>query len=702
MPALQPSIQNKHDVHPVFLHTGRISSIYETVWAFDTETFLIGPARLVPPMVCLTQDSTFPVSPLLHAKFDRQAIRDLAYSVLCSNTLIVGLNVAYDLAVLANEFPELLPLIFQAYEEDRVIELGVAQQLIDIANGCFRGKYGQDGKWIEYGYGLDDLVKRHFDVDLSAAKEGDIRLRYGTLIDKPKELWTDEERQYAIDDAFWARMIWAKLDVPENQNGLVDVFRQSRAAWWLHLMMAWGFAVDRTHLAGLKTQMLKERDQLTARLRAVGLVKWNDKRDTKAAKARLELAYAAKGIPLKKTDGDDTSLDEEACLDSGDPVLKDYARYTSVVNVLNKDIAALEPAAIANVPIQSRFDTLVETGRASCSGGAKKKKKRASLLHTFQLHNVRREPGVRESFVARPGFLLLSSDFIMFELCTWAQVCMKICGFSELAKVLNARRDVHLDLGAQILGVPYEEALAHKSEKRVKDARQMSKPANFGFPGGMGWRAFKAWAKANYQIELTDQQAMDLHAMWKRRWPEHKPYFDYVGALVGRGDYGTVQHLFSNRLRAGVPYTVACNSFFQGLAADCAKDAGFRLAYECYVDEESVLYGCRIVNFIHDEFILEVPIERAHECSMRVVAIMEEAGRVWCPDVPPRAEPALMQRWMKAAEPVWCDRRLIPWTPEIGEVRKNKHDPAKVLQLWPRLNPLEQRAMLQEGVALAA
>jgi hypothetical protein len=700
MPAFHHTIQNKHDVHPIFLNTGRISSIYDHVWAFDCETFLIAPARLAPPMVCLTQDATFPVtSPLLHAKFDRQQIRSIAYGVLCSNTLIVGLNVAYDLAVLANEFPELLPLIFQAYEEDRVIELAAAQQLIDIANGCFRGRYGQDGAWIEYGYGLDDLVLRHFGILLD--KENSPRLEYGTLIDVPAARWTSPQAQYALDDARWAKAIWLKIDVPENQNGLVDVFRQSRAAWWLHLMMVWGFAVDGNHVANLKAQMIKERDQLAAKLRAAGLIKYNDKRDTKAAMARMELACAAKGIAVKHT-AEGVSLDEEACLDSGDPLLKDYARYTSVVGILNKDVAALEPPARAGVPIQSRFDTLVETGRVACSGGAKKKKKKQSALHTFQLHNVRREPGVRESFVARPGFMLLSSDFVMFELCTWSQVCIKICGFSELAKTLNARRDVHLDLGAQILGISYEEAVAHKSEKRVKDARQMSKPANFGFPGGMGWRAFKAWAKANYQIVLTDQQAMDLHAMWKLRWPEHKPYFNYVGTLVGGGDWGTVMHLGSNRLRAGVPYTVACNSFFQGLAADCAKDAGFRLAHECYVDVESVLYGCRIVNFIHDEFILEVPIERAHECSMRVVAIMEEAGRLWCPDVPPRAEPALMHRWMKAAEPVWCDGRLIAWTPEIGEIRKDKSNTAKILQLWPKLNPQEQRAMLQEGVALAA
>jgi DNA polymerase-1 len=700
MPA--STLHNRHEFAPTYRQHRAITAAYPYVWSGDSETFLIGAALLAPPMVCLSTDDAHQGPRLHHAKFDRAQVLEAIRRPLRDGALIIGLNIAYDMAVFANEFPELLPLIFEAYENDRIVDVSTAQQLLDIAQGCFRGRYDGTGKWIEYGYGLDDLVLRWFGVVLDKEKH---RLEYGTLIDTPVPLWSEGARKYPMRDAAYPRAIWDRMDVPANQGALTDVFRQSRAAWWLHLMTVWGFAVDGAHVSELKRRMLIEHDVLAGRLRTAGLLKWNDKRDTKAAMARMVFACAARGIEVKKTDTGEICLDEEACLDTKDAILKDYARFTSVVNVLNKDIAALEPAVKLNVPVQSRFHGLVETGRVSCSGGAKKSKKAAkSNVVTFQLHNVRREPGVRESFIGRPGTLLLSCDYVMFELCTWAQVCMKICGFSELGKALNARRDVHLDLGSQILGISYEEAVARKTETLIKDARQMSKPGNFGFPGGMGWRAFQGWVKANYGMVLNDAQAQMLHAAWKARWKEHKPYFDFIGNLVGRGDSGIVTHLFSDRPRAGVPYTVACNSYFQGLAADCAKDAGFRLAKACYVDESSPLYGCRIVNFIHDEFILEVPIARAHECSMEVVRLMEEAGKLWCPDVPPRAEPALMECWMKAAEPVWADQRLIAWTPDIGETLKAhaKGDVAKVLQLWPKLKPIEQRAMAQAGVRLAA
>ena len=68
--------------------------------------------------------------------------------------------------------------------------------------------------------------------------------------------------------------------------------------------------------------------------------------------------------------------------------------------------------------------------------------------------------------------------------------------------------------------------------------------------------------------------------------------------------------------------------------------------------------------FIHDEFLVEVPEHTAHECALAVQQIMEDAGRKWCPDVPVRAEPALMRRWSKGAEPKWSNGRLIAWEDE--------------------------------------
>jgi DNA polymerase I-like protein with 3'-5' exonuclease and polymerase domains len=66
---------------------------------------------------------------------------------------------------------------------------------------------------------------------------------------------------------------------------------------------------------------------------------------------------------------------------------------------------------------------------------------------------------------------------------------------------------------------------------------------------------------------------------------------------------------------------------------------------------------------VHDEIIAEVPEDRAHEAAHRIAEVMVETMNLYTPDVPARAEPALMRRWYKAADPVYVDGRLVPWEP---------------------------------------
>ncbi|MEG7784113.1 hypothetical protein, partial [Listeria monocytogenes] len=65
---------------------------------------------------------------------------------------LVGQNIAYDAAVLCAEFPTLLPLWFTAYEQGRILDTKLREQLIDIASvGRTKGGKG--------AYGLENLVK---------------------------------------------------------------------------------------------------------------------------------------------------------------------------------------------------------------------------------------------------------------------------------------------------------------------------------------------------------------------------------------------------------------------------------------------------------------------------------------------------------------------------------------------------------------
>jgi hypothetical protein len=90
-------------------------------------------------------------------------------------------------------------------------------------------------------------------------------------------------------------------------------------------------------------------------------------------------------------------------------------------------------------------------------------------------------------------------------------------------------------------------------------------------------------------------------------------------------------------------YTAACNSFFQSLAADSAKRALFEVLKHCQAKPESALYSSHVVNFLHDE-------------------IMVQEFNHFTPDVLVKASPQLMRCWSKNGKAIYnAQGRLVPW-----------------------------------------
>ncbi|WP_240488359.1 DNA polymerase, partial [Labilithrix luteola] len=248
------------------------------------------------------------------------------------------------------------------------------------------------------------------------------------------------------------------------------------------------------------------------------------------------------------------------------------------------------------------------------------------------------------------------------------------------ADALNAGMDPHLWMAASMLGITYKEAAANKKRPDVKQARQLSKAANFGFPGGMGIAKFvtatkkavfsnpdKAAAKAEWEsLGLTIERAKELKEQWLETWPEIRLYFEYINGLCGESGKASLESLFTERFRGGASFCSACNFRFQGLASDIGKLAMWLVAKAQYTDPTSPLYNARTVAFIHDQLIGECrDDERAHDVAHENARIMVEAANTYLPDVPiklSKMEPLLMKRMSKNAEPTFDARgRLVAW-----------------------------------------
>lgn len=658
----------------------------------DSETALIVPGRQAPDLACVA----FSGQGYRWIRHWTDCLGDVHRALSDPQLLIVGHTVAFDLSVFAAADPGLFPLIFQAYFQNRVTDTEIRAKLLDIAAGCYRGfeedEPDDDGERTvtKLNYSLDALAQRFLKRKLD---KNTWRLRYGELRHLPLDNWPPGAVVYPQED------VRATEDVFHVQEQaapvlLADQFRQARAAFWVKLMATWGILTDPEGVRELARKTRQDRDLIAADLQAAGLL-WGPKpkgaknwgklgtRNTKAAKARLVQAYAAMGQEAPRTDpsrkhpGGDVCLDDRACKESGDLVMVKYGQFAGLAAVLNKDVPALAGMTADQkaeykrtghythnrVPIHSRFEPLLETGRTSSSGP--------------NIQNPKRKGGIRECFVPRPGYVFAACDYSGAELCTLGQVCVSLLGRSTLAEAMNAGRDPHLMIAGQILNRPYDELNLFKEAGAgsdclssqgkcfcpfciVDDARQTGKVANFGFPGGLGYAALVEFALSQYDVRIDLNQSKGLKRIWLQTWPEMKEYFRFIDWTVKSGQ--PIQQLFSGRFRGDLKYTARCNTMFQGLAADMAKHAGFLIAYACYADPSSPLFGCRIVNFVHDEFILEVPEDRAHEAAIELSRLMTIAAHEWVPACPPKAKPLLMRRWSKKAKAIKNNEgRLIPW-----------------------------------------
>lgn len=314
------------------------------------------------------------------------------------------------------------------------------------------------------------------------------------------------------------------------------------------------------------------------------------------------------------------------------------------------------------------------------------------------------------------NYIYCSVDYNALELSTLAQVCLVVVGHSALADAINSGVDVHALFASKIAATPYEEFKKKLDAKDpiARDQRQMTKAANFGFPGMMGagkfvlakrkeglrlciaariappcdacdgWIGVKTcrkcygrgalcglekvttWKKREIQPTCLEclKTAESLRNAWFEMWPEIREYFTWVTGIDGIQDQqGTMVSPITGWIRGGLHASSGANHPFQHLASCGAKDALYEVTKEAYTDPRSPLWGTRIGVFAHDELFSEMFEHNAHEAAMRKRDIMIRSMKNYVPDVRVGAEPALMRRWLKDAEPVYVNGRLVPWEP---------------------------------------
>lgn len=593
-------------------------------------------------------------------------------SYLDGKTILIGHNTAVDFGVLCTEDETLLPLVFDAYRAGVVRDTMVRAALIDIREGRHIDGNNADlaSLHLKYG-GVEELDKG----------SGSWRYWYGSLLVLPIDKWPSEALEYAQSDAR------ATLNVFDGQQTAVgaspspdfpdttispDEVLQTRAAWCLHLMRMWGFRTDAPMVAALKTSLEHDVAEAEQVLLARGIYKYAKqtkkqklsgeapelKKDLSTIKARVEAAFKAQGKTVPTTPTGGLSVARATLLEANDPELTMYAKHAKKEKLLSTFIPLVETGT--KVPIAPRWNTLVRSGRTSC--GAED--------DPGNWQNPIKEGGIRECVIPRPGNVLASIDYSQIELCGLAQTLLDWFGYSEMAKALQAGRDLHLDFACANL-IPdrpsYEEGKARlkAGDKLVKEMRQRAKAANFGFPGGLGAKTFIAYA-LGYGVKISLTDAEGIKNAWLDRWVEMRPYFQRIALMADLGN--PIVQPMSGRLRGRPEFCSTANTMFQGRAADGMKEAMWQIIWKCYNEPSSALFGTRVILLLHDELIYEMPVDKAHEACEVACTTMVKAMEKWTPNIPIKVNPALMLRWNKNAEEVRdSNGRLQVWEPKKEE-----------------------------------
>ncbi len=710
--------------------------------AFDTETHLIEPGILIPKLVCGSTASVVDSRVAGKLLSRRDALSHVG-ELLAGDAVIVGANIAFDMAVVSKADPALLSLVFKAYEEGRVFDIQIAQALHAIAEGNlfldprtgepFRTKSGRRGR-----YSLErcvDLV-----LGRENAKENDRwRLAYALLEDIPMEEWPEDAKQYPIDDAVnTLEVAIAQLKgggpgcTPGPHRNGEDLVNQVEAAFALHLGAAWGLRSDGNSVETLRERCDDAHKTFVERFKGLGFFRPDGSKDTARVKRAVVAVYGngskclstdcvggktlspKSGNAVNCKDCSGTGLDisssprtptggvcadRDSLVESGDPDLEALGESeaekvrTSIIPFLEQGVER---------PITLSPNVLVSSGRVSYDG--------VVMLLPKGVTKGDIASQTRSTFRARQGYVYCSVDYGALELCSFSQVCLWLLGRSQMAETINATSDpgmLHTAFAGRLAGKSTEEMIMalKAGDSNAAAYRQVGKFANFALLGGMGAAKFCLLARKRSSgltpmpdgskmpgvrfcvliggkdrcgvqkvstfkgrdipptcvacLEIADEQ---LRPTWLKQWPEVYPYFNWVKSRVGdNGMTADMPCLGTHRVRGGCGFTDGTNNTFQALAADGAKNALRKLTRECYLKDDSPLYGTRPILFLHDEILAEIPERVASEAGQKMAESMVASMREYIPDVWIKAEPALMRRWYKGAEPHYVDGKLVPW-----------------------------------------
>lgn len=210
-------------------------------------------------------------------------------------------------------------------------------------------------------------------------------------------------------------------------------------------------------------------------------------------------------------------------------------------------------------------------------------------------------------FVPRPGNLFVYADLSQAEL----RVIAHLSRSEPMRQAFRDGKDLHRLVVSALTGKDPEDVTAEE--------RQLGKAINFGFAFGMGPRKFEGYARDNYGVELTTEEAYDAHAVYMETWQLRQWHaevdawlqeYGEIDSLVGRTRHLADEVWSRDRYLEGEAFRQGINSPVQGLIPDMLLMGLTEFSRQVYLRPPLV---APLVATVHDSALGEAPEDEAVE-----------------------------------------------------------------------------------------
>ncbi len=500
-----------------------------------------------------------------------------------------------------------LDLFMQGINENEFFEIfGKFFESKQIEKICF------DSKKIMYklnSYGL--VLENYFDVSIAKS------LVDGTSVDAVEDVFGEAELSNIASNMFEFESIYSKKIEDNNLQYLFNNV-EIPLAKVLFSMENDGFCVDREKLDKLTEKYQSELFELENKIYELAGEKFN----INSPKQLAQILYGKIGLSHKKKMS--TSADNLEAIENEHEIVGVVLRFRKVAKLLSTYLVGLKQHLAKDGKVHTYFkQTLTTTGRLS------------SVEPNLQNIPIRSEESkeIRSLFVAsNKDNILVDADYSQIELRLLAH-------FSKDPMFVDAfaqKQDIHARTASEVFGVP--------TNLVTSQMRRTAKIVNFGIIYGISQFGLAE------DLKIKAAEAKIFIDNFYSMHPAVKEYMDnsisiakqtgFASTLFGRkrkmDDINVSNYMVRSRAERA-----SQNMPLQGTAADIIKIA----MVNTFNALKEAGFKARLIMQVHDELIIDCPIEEKEKVSKLLKEQMESAAKL---AVPLEAEVSSSYRWSNA------------------------------------------------------